>query len=155
MYEQEVRDLANLHRRADELERKIQQKEMQIAHANPDLVAMQGDLVKAMEQIAAKETRLRGVVENRYSVFGEQPDHPALGVREYKAPSYSEEGGIMLAVDHQLYGLLALKRKLFEQVAPVLWPAAGQWDRTRIKATIKGDLSEWAVEEAEGESEPA
>lgn len=146
MYEAQVRDLARARREVQVLLKQEEELGALIEREHPEVVQIREDISLAKATVEARERQLRDVIENRYAVFEEEPDHPALGLRQYADPRYDEFNAITLAVDHRLYGLVKLDRKAFEKVAPTLWPHVCDWDRKKLTATIKSDLSEWESE---------
>lgn len=155
MYEENVRRLALTRKRVQELLARQQELVEEIEVEHPEMIQVREDLAKAKAEAEAQERQLRDTIENRFSVFGEDPDHPALGLRQYSNPNYRVEDAIAIAVDHRLYGLVKLDARAFEKVAPALWPHLCDWDRRVVRATIVRNLNEWAVEVEDDEEESA
>lgn len=153
VFEEQVRKLATARRQEAEKVERRDKLAATIEDLYPELAQAREELTAAKEEREEADEKLRAAVLFAYRDTGDKPDHPALGIREYKALQYPVSIALKRAIDAKLGSLLELDRKAFETVGPVLWPQFCDWNRKEPKATIARDLSKWAV--ADGETEPA
>jgi len=144
VYEEEVRELSKARQDVAGWLAIEQDFWTYVAEAHPEYERTRQSLKVAKDRAKALEDALRTKVGNRYECMGEEPDHSALGLRQYAEPKYDEQAAVGLCIAHNLHRLLELNYVAFQHVAPTLWPEFGDFGHKRVVVTIKGDLSKWA-----------
>lgn len=154
MYDREITQLANARAEARKIADKIQEIQDEFDRQHPELAELAVQAAEADAKAKRLYEALREKIVNRLELMGEEPQHDAIGMRQYRRPKYDEADAIAYAVEHRLYTLLRLNTGAWEKVGPVLAPHSGDWEHVEMRPTISTDLSAYEGE-LESEEEPA